>query len=249
MSWLKRLLGAEKKLDPIDLATLKLDLHSHLIPEIDDGSKSVEDSLNMLRRFKDLGFQKVITTPHVMSDFYRNTPEIINGGLEKVKEALKANHIELEIEAAAEYYLDEYFVSLIEKGELLTLGKNYVLFELPFLAEPPNLSSVIFALQSNGYEPILAHPERYPYWYSNFEKYRELKERGVHLQLNILSLIGHYSPQTQKIAERLIDEELISFLGTDCHHEMHLDLIEIARQKKYLHQLINSGKLRNAEFI
>ena len=120
-----------------------------------------------------------------------------------------------------------------------------MLFELPFMAEPPNLALAIFEMQTNGYKPILAHPERYGYWYNDFEKYQELKDKGVHLQLNILSLIGHYSPETKKIAEKLIDFNLISFLGTDCHNHGHINLIEIARTKKHLHQLLSSGYLLN----
>jgi tyrosine-protein phosphatase YwqE len=121
-----------------------------------------------------------------------------------------------------------------------------VLFELPFIAEPPNLASAVFELQTNGYKPILAHPERYGFWYKDFDKYHEMKDRGVHLQLNILSLIGHYSPETQKIAERMIDEDLVTFLGSDCHNVGHQQLIEIARTKPYVHQLIESGKLLNS---
>lgn len=246
MSWLSRLFRREEKLDPIDLGILKTDFHSHLIPGIDDGAKNLEDSIVMIRRFKELGYKKLITTPHVMSDFYKNSPEIILKGLESVKQELQKQKIEIEVEAAAEYYLDEALEEKIKTNSVLTFGDNYVLFELPFIAEPPNLASIIFELQTNGYRPILAHPERYSFWYNDFDKYHELTEKGVHLQLNILSLIGHYSPETRKISERLIDEGLITFLGSDCHHSMHQDLMEIARTKKHLHQLIQSGVLLNS---
>jgi tyrosine-protein phosphatase YwqE len=141
--------------------------------------------------------------------------------------------------------LDETLEPKIKAKEVLTFGDNYVLFELPFMAEPPNLASAIFEMQTNGYKPILAHPERYGFWYKDFEKYREMKDKGVHLQLNMLSLIGHYSPETQKIAEKLVDEGLISFLGSDCHNQVHQEMIEIARTKPYMHKLIESGKLLN----
>jgi len=247
MSWLSKLFKKEPVLEPANLSLLKTDLHSHLIPAIDDGSKSLEDSINMIRTFKEMGYSKVITTPHVMSDFYKNTPETILGGLEKVREELKRQSIDVEIEAAAEYYLDETLEPQIKTGKLLTFGKNYLLFELPFMTEPPNLASFIFELQTNGYNPILAHPERYGFYYKEFEKYRELSEKGVHLQINILSLVGHYGPEAQKIAERLIDEGLVTFLGSDCHNVMHQQGIELARTKPYFHKLLNSGKLKNAE--
>lgn len=247
MSFLKKLFKKEEILEPKELGVLKTDFHSHLIPGIDDGAVDLDDSLAMIRRFKELGFQKIITTPHVMSDFYKNTPEIILGGLEKVKEALVEQNIQIEMEAAAEYYLDEFLEEKITSKSLLTFGSNHVLFELPFMSEPPNLTSTIFDMQTNGYKPILAHPERYGYWYKDFDKYHEMKEKGVYLQLNILSLIGHYSPETQKVAERLIDENLVSFLGSDCHNQHHQKLIDIARTKKYLHKLVDSGVLKNTE--
>mgnify|MGYP003638203842 CR=1 FL=1 len=246
MTWIKQLFSKEKALPPADLGgSLTVDLHSHLIPGIDDGSKDLADSIAMIRRFVELGYKKIITTPHVMSDYYKNSPETILDGLSILKQELEKQRITIEIEAAAEYYLDENLEEKIELQQILSFGDGYVLFELPFMAEPPNLASTIFKLQTNGYKPILAHPERYGFWYNDFNKFIEMKDKGVHLQLNILSLIGHYSPETQKIAERLIDENLISFLGTDCHNLGHLNLIEQARTKKYLHQLLESGELKN----
>lgn len=247
MSWFSKLFKKEEILPAAELSGLKVDMHSHLIPGIDDGSKSIEDSIEMLRKFKSMGYKKVITTPHVMSDFYRNTPEIILGGMKDVQQELKRQNIDIEFEAAAEYYLDENLPSKVEDGSLLTFGNNYVLFELPFITEPPNFSSFIFELQTNGYKPILAHPERYGFWYKDFEKFRNVKDRGVDLQLNILSLVGHYGPEAQKIAEQLIDENLITFLASDCHNVMHQQGLELARTKKYFHKLLNSGLLKNSE--
>ncbi len=247
MGWLSTIFGKKEKLAPAELNTLYCDVHSHLIPGIDDGSKSLEESVQMIRRFYEMRYRKIITTPHVMSDLYKNTPEIILGGLSKLKEELSKENIKIELEAAAEYYLDEHLEAKIANKELLSFGDNYVLFELPFLTEPPNLAATIFDLQTNGYKPVLAHPERYGFWYKDFDKYHEMNEKGVLLQLNILSLIGHYSPETQKIAEKLIDENLISFLGSDCHNPMHQDLLQIARTKKYFHKLLESGLLKNKD--
>jgi len=247
MSWFSKLFKKEVVLAPASLDFLKTDFHSHLIPAIDDGSKSLEDSINMIRTFKEMGYRKIITTPHVMSDFYQNTPETILGGLEDVKQELQRLNIDIEIEAAAEYYLDETLQPQVKEGKLLTFGKNYLLFELPFMTEPPNLASFIFELQTNGYIPVLAHPERYGFYYKEFHKYQELKDKGVHLQLNILSMVGHYGPEAQKIAERLIDAGLITFLGSDCHNVMHQKGIELARTKPYFHKLLDSGILKNAE--
>lgn len=247
MSWISKLFRKEKPLPPADVSKLYTDVHSHLIPAIDDGSKSLEDSIEMIKTFKEMGYSKIITTPHVMSDFYKNTPETILGGMEIVKAELEKQKIDITLEAAAEYYLDENLEQKIHDGTLLTFGDNYVLFELPFMSEPPNLASFIFELQTNGYKAVLAHPERYGFWYKDFDKYHELVDKGVLLQLNILSLVGHYGPEAQSIAEKMIDEGLISFLGSDCHNTMHQKGIEIARTKKYFHKLVESGKLKNKE--
>ena len=154
-----RIFGGKKELnlEQADLSILGVDVHSHLIPGIDDGAKTIEESIQLLTEFQELGFKKVVTTPHVMSDFYKNTPEIILGGLEKVREAIKEKGLTIEIDAAAEYNLDADFEPLIDAGNVLTFGENYVLFELPFISEPPMLNSIIWKLQTKGYkEKIIA---------------------------------------------------------------------------------------------
>ena len=237
----------EIELEPCDLSVLGTDVHSHFIPGIDDGAKTIEDSLELISAMKALGYKKVITTPHVMSDFYRNTPEIILGGLEKVRAALKKANIDIEIEAAAEYNLDADFIPKIEAGELLTFGDNYVLFELPFLQEPPTISMAVFEMQTNGYKPILAHAERYPFWFNEFEKITDLRERGVKIQLNINSLTGFYGPEVKAAGERMIDEGVVDLLGSDCHHIGHIGLLNDARKKPYLHQALELPNLINKE--
>jgi protein-tyrosine phosphatase len=230
---------------PVDLSLLGCDIHSHLIPNIDDGSKSIEDSINMIREFYDLGYKKIITTPHIMGDAYRNTPEIILAGLESVKQALKENSIPVNIGAAAEYYLDFDFEKKLENEKLLTFGQNYLLFEVSYLNPPDNLYHVIFKMQTLGYKPVLAHPERYNFWHSEFETYESIVDKGVLLQLNLNSLTGYYSMATKKIAEQMIDKNMISMLGTDCHHTGHINLMKQVIYEPHLQKLIESGKLLN----
>lgn len=237
--------GKEKNLPPADLSVLGVDVHSHFIPGIDDGAKDLEDSLNLLAEFEALGYKKVITTPHVMSDYYRNTPEIILSGLDKVREAKEKRGLKIEIDAAAEYNLDADFEPKIEAGELLTFGDNYVLFELPFLAEPPMTNDIIWKLQTKGYKPVLAHVERYGFWHNQWEKIEALKDRGVYIQLNINSLTGHYGPDVKRIGEKLIDHDLVDLVGSDCHNLNHVGLMQRARCKPYLHKVIQSEKLIN----
>jgi protein-tyrosine phosphatase len=231
---------------PADLSVLGCDIHSHFIPGIDDGAQTMEDSILLLSSMAEFGYRKVITTPHIMSDYFRNTPEIIGHGLEELKITLRSTDINLEIEAAAEYYFDSEFSAKIAGRELLTFGNNYVLFELSYLNAPEGLHEVIFQLKTNGYTPVLAHPERYPFWYANPEKYAEIKAKGALLQMNINSLTGFYSPAAKKIAEWLIDHNLIDFLGTDCHHQGHIKLMRKVVHETYLKKLIDSGRLLNS---
>lgn len=233
------------KLDPISLSRFGIDMHSHLIPGIDDGSKSLDDTIAMLSKMKELGYKKIITTPHILSDYYKNTPEIILAGLEIVKEELKRIDLDVELEAAAEYYFDEYFVQQIEQKNILTFGGNYVLFECAFRDEPTNLDSLVFSLQSNDYKPILAHFERYVYWHGNIDKAIELRERGVKIQLNLNSLAGHYGPEIKKQAERLVDQKCVDFVGTDCHRIEHLLILEQNLSSEYMHKLLECDLLNN----
>lgn len=246
MSFFGKLFGMEKELPPIDIANLiKVDMHSHLIPGIDDGAKSLEESIELIRSFKELGYKKIITTPHIMSDYYKNTPEIIQTGLLKLREELNRQKIEMQIEAAAEYYLDYDFSDKIHTEKLLTFGKNYLLFEVSYLNEPDNIDGIIFELQTSGYNIILAHPERYPFWYNNPKRFETLKDKEVLFQININSLAGHYSPGAKKTAEKLIELGMVNFIGTDCHHANHLKYLEDALKQPALHKLVESGKLLN----
>jgi len=233
----------EEELEPLDFSILKTDIHSHFIPGIDDGSPDMETSILLIKKMQNLGYSKVITSPHVMSDFYQNSSETILKGLADVRAELKIQNINMEIDAAAEYYIDFEFEQKIEKEKFLTFGDNYILVELPFIEEPKNLFGIIFKLQLEGYKVVLAHPERYAYY--KMEDYNELKNRGVLLQINLLSLIGYYSPQIQRKTEQLIEENIVSFVGTDCHNMHHAELYEKCHTKKSWHDLVNSGMLLN----
>lgn len=245
MNLFKKIFSSKPKLDPIDYSILHTDLHSHLIPGIDDGSKNLEDSLIMLKRFSELGFKKVITTPHVMSDFYKNTPEIILDGLKKVRQGILEAGLTIEIEAAAEYYLDFNFEQLIEQQNILTFGDNHVLFELSFNNEPARVNEVIFSLQTQGYKPIMAHVERYCYYFNDFKKIEDLRNRGCLIQMNINSLSGQYGPAVKKMAEDMIDRDLIDVIGSDCHHLGHLNLMEAVRKNPHLHKIVTKEGLLN----
>jgi tyrosine-protein phosphatase YwqE len=228
-----------------DFSQVKADMHSHLIPGIDDGAKTMEDSIALARRMYELGYKKMITTPHIQHDFFRNTPEIILSGLEKVRKALKSENIPLQLEAAAEYLLDDGFEEISTRGNLLSFSDRYILVELSYFNPNPNLKSFIFNLQVDGYKVILAHPERYTYWFSDFAKYEDLKDRGVFFQLNIVSLAGFYPDPVKKFAEKLIDKGMIDFIGSDMHNMNYMGALEKSLHEKALSKLIASGKLLN----
>lgn len=242
---LKSLLNAFKKKEPPlnGYAGLGVDMHSHLIPGIDDGAKSIEDSIILIRELHALGFRKLITTPHIMSDYFRNTPETILGGLEVVKEAVANEGIEIELEAAAEYYIDDGFVKKLENEKLLTMGDNHLLFEISYINCPDNIHEIIFRMMVLGYKPIMAHPERYPFWHTNFEQYQKFRDQGVLLQVNINSLSGYYGYEAKKTAEKLVNNQLVDLIGTDCHHLKHIEGLKKGLKEKSLRKLIESTLL------
>ena len=226
-------------LEPFDLSRFKVDIHSHLIPGIDDGSQTMDQTIAMLAKFQSLGYKKVITTPHVMSDSFPNTSENILAGLEDVRSEIKKVGLTIEIEAAAEYYFDETFVAKIKAKDLLTFGDNYVLLEFAFHSPPQYIDQMFFELQSRGYRPVVAHFERYMYYLGKIDRAIEWRQKGINIQININSLSGHYGPDIKKQAERLIDAGEFDFIGTDCHRIEHLILLENSLTSPYIHKIGN----------
>lgn len=213
----------KKKKENLDLSFLHTDLHSHLIPGIDDGVQSLEEAYAMIAKMHELGYKKIITTPHIIWDCYRNTPEIILEGLDNVRNYCKQKGLEVEIFAAAEYFMDEHFVDMLRNGDkLLTLPGNRLLVELPYTTPLMNTSELLFSIIEHGYQPVLAHPERYKYLHNQTETYRKLNNQGCELQLNALSVTGQYGEGVRKTANWLLKEGLITFIGTDAHKIEHL---------------------------
>ncbi len=238
-SLFKKFSSSSAEEESVDFSTLRADMHSHLIPGIDDGAKTIEDSLELIRGLHNLGYSKLITTPHIMSDYFRNTPEIILEGLATLKNAVAEHQIPVEISAAAEYYLDDGFMRKMEEEKLLTFGDNYLLVEVSYINPPDNIHDVLFRAQVLGYKPVLAHPERYPYWYRDLDQYKRFYEMGITLQLNLNSLAGYYGPDAKKIAEKLIDLGIIGALGTDMHHTRHALALQQTTKEKYLKKILD----------
>jgi len=232
-----------KKEATFDYSSIMVDMHSHVLPGIDDGAQNPEESIILIKRMMDLGIKKIIATPHIMLDYYRNTPETINAALAVLKAELVKENIDIEVEAAAEHYFDEAFESLIDTRRVMTMGNNYVLFELSFISKPPNLLPVIQKLRDAGYRAILAHPERYTYM--DIEQFKTLHNWGLYFQLNTISLTGYYGSHTKKIAESLIDLQLIDFISSDMHHPRHADALAEALKMPYVEKVMFDYPLKN----
>ena len=233
-----------------DLSFLGVDMHSHLLPGIDDGLKTVEQTVEYVRELHELGYKKLICTPHILAGVHNNNPETILGALDLARKAVSDAGIPMIIEAAAEYMIDDSFENLLKSNEkLLTFGKNYILVEMSYLAMPFNIFEVLFELQVKGYQPILAHPERYSFYHNEFERYEEMRDRQILFQVNILSLSGYYGKEVKKIAEKLIEKEMIEFIGLDMHHENHLRTTKEYTSTKAFYDLVKNIPLMNKSLL
>lgn len=240
--------GKRKSQTPPDLSWLGTDMHSHLLPGIDDGSPDVEVSLELIRGLLAMGYKKLITTPHVLWELYANTPEKITEALTLLRKAVAEAGIEVEIAAAAEYYIDEYFESLLRhKTPLLTLSGNKVLVEFSMVTAPLDLQQVLFDMQIQGYQPVIAHPERYTYLLNRKEFFDELKEAGCLFQANLLSFTGYYGKPVQELCDYLAKKGYYDLAGTDLHHERHLHSLKKLKASASFATLQASGNLRNKD--
>ncbi len=211
-----------------DLAWMKTDLHNHILPGIDDGCSTIEQSLDCIQGLAELGIQNLMSTPHIFNAIYPNNAQTINNALLQTVNALRTStlHSSLTLGAAAEYMVDDYFMQLLKDGaSLLTLPGNLLLIEMSYLHESPHIEQSIFELRIQGYTPILAHPERYVFYHQKPAKIQRLQDMGCLLQLNLLSLTGYYGPAVKKCAEYLVKNRMINFIATDLHHQAHLKAI------------------------
>lgn len=228
---------------PTSYNSIAVDMHSHVLPGIDDGAQNPQESIYLIRKMMDAGISKIIATPHIMADYYRNTAESINGALAVLKEELVKEKIDIVVEAAAEHYFDETFETRIDDNKLMIMGHNYVLFELSFISPPPNVFPAIQKLLERGYKPILAHPERYSYM--DINQIKAFRDWGCNLQLNTISLTGYYGKSAMKMAESLVDNHMIDFISSDMHHPKHAEAFKRALKMPYVQRLLTDYPLKN----
>jgi protein-tyrosine phosphatase len=236
------------KTESIDFSRIGVDMHSHLIPNIDDGVKSVEESLEIIQFYHSLGYSKIITTPHVYQELYPNESADILRGRDVMRTAIEATQLDLKFEASAEYFLDAEFEKKLISNQLIPIAGKYLLIEFSFFAAPPNLEDYLFRIQTKGFIPIIAHPERYMFW-GKKKDYEELKDRGCLLQVNILSLTGYYGVEVRKKAMLMIKEDMIDLLGTDTHHLNHVANLKNNLEQKEFVKIINHYPFQNKELL
>lgn len=233
-----------------DLSFIGIDMHSHLLPGLDDGLKELDQTITFVKELKALGYHSLVCTPHILSDLYPNSPDTILPKLDIVREALKENNIPVHIHAAAEYMVDTDMESYVKSGKpLLTFGKNYILIEMSYLAASPNIEQVIFELRMKGLQPILAHPERYNFYHHDFSKYERMKDLGCLLQMNLLSISGYYGKGIKLVAEKLAKNKMIDLVGTDMHHANHLNALKELATKKDFYKLMENIDLKNSSLL
>lgn len=219
---------------------LGADMHSHLLYGLDDGAQTLDDSLRLISQLQEMGYTKLITTPHIMGDFFKNSSLTILPKLEELNNVLQQKNAGIQISAAAEYYLDEWFMEkLIANDKMLTFGKNYLLFETSYINSSSFLDEAIFTMKSLGYIPVMAHPERYLYLHSTFSAFEKIREKGVLFQVNINSLSGYYNEGSKRVAEKLIDQKMVDFAGTDCHATKHIEALKRSIKSAYYTKLLD----------
>lgn len=239
----------KSKIQP-DLSFIGVDMHSHLLPGLDDGLKELEQTVSFIKELEVLGYHKLICTPHIISDMYPNSPDTILPKLETVRVALRENNIDVQIEAAAEYMVDNEMEDYVSQDKpLLTLNKKYILIEMSYLSASPNIEQVIFKLRMKGLQPILAHPERYNFYHHQFSSYERFVDLGCLLQVNLLSLAGYYGKPVKIAADKLVKNKMVDLLGTDMHHINHLEALKRMASAKEFYKQIKDLQIKNKELL
>lgn len=201
------------------------DMHNHIVPGVDDGSPDIESSVELLSHMADWGLERVFTSPHSTEDTYENTPQSLSEPFASL--CMATENIPVKLDFHLEYRIDEFFITQFEADNLRPLPGNYLLIENGFSHEPWGLESIVYELLNKGYNPVLAHPERYSYYAKRHRnRYSELHSIGLYFQVNLLSLAGHYGKQQRQAALYLLENRMVEFIGTDIHRPAQLPSIE-----------------------
>jgi len=231
------------------LAWVGWDMHNHILPGIDDGCKDLEASKVLIHGLKELGINKCVCTPHVMNGVHNNTPESIGKAYKILKEDLSKCRIDFQLEYSAEYMIDDQLDSWIQSSNLCLIGGKYMLIEMSYLSESKALFSIIKEIQQHGFQPILAHPERYNYYHNNFKIFEEIKQAGCYLQMNLLSISKYYGEAVKTSALTLARAGMYDLVGTDMHHTRHLEALKSVVQKYDIQDILSKCDIKNADLF
>lgn len=216
-----------------------IDFHSHILPQTDDGSISLEETINILKEAKQVGFTKIISTSHYLDGYYESNEDERSNLLEKIKQ----ENVEIELYLGSEIYVSENMIDFLRERKASSINNSrYVLFELPMGTETVLAKEMIYRLIENNYVPVIAHPERYSYVQDNLEYVEDLLQMGAMFQANYGSIIGLYGKKAEKTVKKLLKENLIQFLGSDVHREEHVYVL-MPKILKKLKKIISSEKL------
>ena len=211
-----------------------IDIHSHILPRIDDGSDSMSESLEILRGLAGQGITDVIATPHFVNGSTYMSPATTNRQLLKaLQQQLKDNKIKIRIHLGNELYIDSELSDLLALRRVNTMADSrFVLVELPISGEFPDFQDVLVSLTYQGYKVILAHPERYHTFQKDFSLVEELAGHGIMFQCNLGSIIGQYGKSAKKMVKKMVKRHYVYAFGTDIHRKRDYD--EIAKAQKKL---------------
>ena len=201
------------------------DVHCHILPGVDHGSQSMEQSLEMLRAEAEMGINRVILTSHVTAITFENTRETLTDAFMKLKDAVTDEGMDMELFLSAEYRMDEYFDKEYAADHLIPMPGNHILLENSFQQELMNLDDLLFDMQVKGYRTILAHPERYTYYSRRRKRYEQLHNAGARFQVNILSFTGYFGEEARDSALWFAHNGMIDYLGSDMHNVKHAHII------------------------
>lgn len=195
-----------------------IDIHSHLIPNVDDGSRSVEETVKMIKEARHAGFTDIILTSHYMEECYEPEEEVIELWTEQLQKVIDNESIEIKLYTGNEVYITENVIELLKNNKVATLANSrYLLIELPLNSNVKYAEEVIFHLKSLGIIPIIAHPERYSYIQKDITEVENLIKQGCLIQSNFGSIIGIYGKEAKKAIHKLLKNDVVHFLGSDCH--------------------------------
>lgn len=206
------------------------DIHAHIMPGVDHGAADVDEALELIGAQQRWGIDQIILTSHVTETTFENNPETLASGFETLSAAMKESGNPVKIAYSAEYRIDPLFMEQLGKGQIIPMPDNYLLVENSYIQEPIGLDTLLFDLKVKGYQVIMAHPERFPYYHESMSRYEALHGAGNLFQVNLLSLAGYFGKAAKKIAETLAKNGMVDFLGSDIHHMQHVDAID-----QYLH--------------